>query len=363
MKYRDEYRDPELAERILAAIKKKSQTPARFMEVCGTHTVAIFRSGIKELLPNTITLISGPGCPVCVTAPQDIDRAIKLCREPDVTLATFGDMIRVPGSESSLQQEKARGADVRVVYASFDALELARQHRDRSVVMLGVGFETTVPTVAAAVHQAKAEGLENFLVLSAHKLLPPALEALLSVDEVRLDGFICPGHVTTIIGTEPYQEVAERHGKSCTVSGFEPVDILQSIYLLVSQIEEGRREVEIQYARAVRAEGNPRARLLMDEVFEPTDTQWRGLGSIPHSGLKVRENYRAHAADSHFDLVVPPADEMPGCRCGEVLRGVCTPPDCTLFGTSCSPTSPYGPCMVSSEGTCAAYFKYHKDYD
>jgi hydrogenase expression/formation protein HypD len=361
MKYMDEYRDPELAERIVTAIKKKSQTPARFMEVCGTHTVAIFRSGMKELLPDTVTLISGPGCPVCVTSPQDIDRAIKLCREPDVTIATFGDMIRVPGSESSLQQEKAKGADVRVVYASIDALELARQHRDRNVVMLGVGFETTVPTIAAAVHQADAEGLENFFVLSAHKLLPPALEALLSGGEVRLDGFICPGHVTTIIGTEAYQEVVDRHGKSCTISGFEPVDVLQSIYMLVSQIEEGRCEVEIQYTRAVRAEGNPRARQLINEVFEPADAQWRGLGPIPRSGLKLREKYSTHAAEDHFDLTVPPADEMEGCRCGEVLRGVSTPPDCALFRTRCSPTSPYGPCMVSSEGTCAAYFKYHKD--
>ncbi|UCG11283.1 MAG: hydrogenase formation protein HypD [Deltaproteobacteria bacterium] len=361
MKYMEEYRDPELARKIVAAIKKKSRTPIRIMEVCGTHTVAIFRAGIKELLPETITLISGPGCPVCVSSPQDIDRAIKLCREPKVILATFGDMMRVPGSESSLQQEKARGADVRVVYASFDALELARQNPDRSVVMLGVGFETTVPTIAASVHQANMEGVENFLVLSVHKLLPPALEVLLSADEVLIDGFICPGHVTTIIGTDPYEEVVDRHGKSCAVSGFEPVDILQSIYMLVSQIEEGRCAVEIQYSRAVRAEGNPKARRLVDKIFGPADAQWRGLGDIPNSGLRIREGYRVHAAENSFDLAVPPADEMPGCRCGEVLRGVCSPPECALFRTRCSPTTPYGPCMVSTEGTCAAYFKYHKE--
>ena len=339
MKYRDEYRDPALAGKIIEAIGKKSAKPVRFMEVCGTHTVAIFRSGMKELLPQTITLISGPGCPVCVTAPQDIDRAILLCREPDVTIATFGDLIRVPGSESSLLHEKAGGADVRVVYSSFDALELARQSRDRCVVMLGIGFETTVPTIAAAVHQAEQEGLGNFLVLSAHKLLPPALEALLSIGEVHIDGFICPGHVTTIIGIKPYQDVVSRHGKCCTVSGFEPVDILQSIYMLVSQIEDGRCDAEIQYTRAVHSEGNPLARQLMDQVFEPADAIWRGLGSIPLSGLKLRADYSEHAAETHFELPVLHSQEIPGCLCGEVLRGVCTPLDCGLFRNRCTPTN------------------------
>ena len=361
MKHRDEYRDSELAGRIVAAIQNRSRAAVRFMEVCGTHTVAIFRAGIKDLLPDTITLISGPGCPVCVTDPQDIDRAIKLCREPDVTVATFGDLMRVPGSESSLHQENAAGADVRVVYASFDALELARRHRDRRVVMLGIGFETTVPTIAAAVLQAHQEGLENFLVFSAHKLLPPAMETLLSADEVHIDGFLCPGHVTTIIGIEPYEDLVNRHGKACAVSGFEPVDVLEGIYMLTCQLEEGRREVEIQYSRAVHPKGNPKARQLMEEVFEPTDALWRGLGSIPQSGLKLRSDYRVHAAESHFDLTVPVAGEMPGCRCGEVLRGVCTPLECALFRKNCTPTSPYGPCMVSSEGTCAAYFKYKRD--
>jgi len=361
MKYRDEYRDPDLAGRIVESIRKKSKTPVRFMEVCGTHTVAIFRSGIKELLPETVTLISGPGCPVCVTASEDIDRAVLLCREPDVTVATFGDLMRVPGAESSLLQERAKGADVRVVYSSFDALELARHLRDRRVVMLGIGFETTVPTIAAAVHQARQEGLVNFLVLSAHKLLPPALEALLSAGEVHIDGFLCPGHVTTIIGTKPYQGVVSRHGKCCTVSGFEPVDILQSIHMLVSQIEEGRCEVEIQYTRAVHSEGNPRAQRFIEEVFEPADALWRGLGPIPQSGLTLRADCRDHAVETHFDLSVPPAGEMLGCRCGEVLRGVCTPLECDLFRRRCTPTDPCGPCMVSSEGTCAAYFKYRAD--
>jgi len=329
------------------------------MEVCGTHTVAIFRAGIKTLLPETITLISGPGCPVCVTAQEDIDRAIALCREPGVTVATFGDLMRVPGSESSLQQEKAQGADVRMVYATLDALDLARRLPHRRVVMLGIGFETTVPTIAAAVRQAKQEGLTNFLVLSAHKLLPPAMEVLLSAAEVRIDGFLCPGHVTTIIGTEPYQDVVKRHGKPCVVSGFEPVDILQSIHMLICQLEDGRREVEIQYTRAVHPQGNPRARALMDEVFEPADSAWRGLGKIPGSGLKLRPAYAAHGVETHFALAVPPGREMPGCRCGEVLRGACTPLDCPLFRQRCTPTQPYGPCMVSTEGTCAAYFKYH----
>jgi hydrogenase expression/formation protein HypD len=358
MKYRDEYRDPLLAEKILNAIRERSHTPIRLMEVCGTHTVAIFRSGIKTLLPETITLISGPGCPVCVTAQEDIDRAIALCREPGVIIATFGDLMRVPGSESSLHQEKARGADVRVVYASFDALELARQHPDRRVIMLGIGFETTIPTIAAAVRQAGQEGLENFLVLSAHKLLPPAMEVLLSTGEVHIDGFLCPGHVTTIIGTDPYQDVVERYGKACVVSGFEPVDILQSIYMLVCQMEDHRCAVEIQYTRGVHPAGNPRARQLLEEVFESADAVWRGLGLIPRSGLKLRPGYTAHGVEQHFSLNVPPALEMAGCRCGEVLRGVYTPLDCALFRKSCTPTNPYGPCMVSSEGTCAAYFKY-----
>jgi len=361
MKYQDEYRDPELAEKIVMAIKQKSRRQVRFMEVCGTHTVAIFRSGLKELLPETITLISGPGCPVCVTAPEDIDRAILLCRQPEVTVATFGDLMRVPGSDSSLQREKARGADVRMVYASFDALEWARQHRDRRVVMLGIGFETTIPTIAAAVHQAHKEGLGNFLVFSAHKLLPPAMDGLLSAEEVHIDGFLCPGHVTTIIGTNPYQTVVDRYGKSCVISGFEPVDVLQSIQMLVSQMEEARCEVEIQYTRGVRPEGNPKARQIIEEVFEPANATWRGLGSIPGSGLKLRDKYLAHAAESHYDLEVPPGQEMPGCRCGEVLRGVCTPPECALFRERCNPANPYGPCMVSSEGTCAAYYKYCRE--
>jgi hydrogenase expression/formation protein HypD len=329
------------------------------MEVCGTHTVAIFRSGIKALLPDTIGLISGPGCPVCVTAPEDIDRAISICKEPRVIVVTFGDLMRVPGSESSLAQEKAVGADVRVVYASFEALELARRHRDHTVVMLGIGFETTVPTIAAAVRQAHQEGLDNFLVLSAHKLLPPALEALLAADEVHIDGFLCPGHVTTIIGTRPYEGVAHRYGKPCVVSGFEPVDILQSIYMLLDQLEEGRSVVEIQYRRAVQQEGNLRAQQLMGEVFEPTDGLWRGLGTIARSGLRLRAEYAAHAAETHFDLAVPPVQQVEGCRCGEVLRGVCTPLECALFRRRCTPTEPYGPCMVSSEGTCAAYYRYH----
>lgn len=359
MKYRDEYRDQALAEKILEAIRKRSRTPIRLMEVCGTHTMAIFRSGIKRLLPEAITLISGPGCPVCVAAPQDIDTALALCKQPGVIVASFGDLMRVPGSESSLQREKALGADVRVVYASFDALELARQYPEKRVVMLGIGFETTAPTIAAAVHRARLEDRKNFLVFSAHKLLPPAMEALLSTGEVKIDGFLCPGHVTTIIGTAPYRKVAADYGKACVVGGFEPVDILQSIYMLVNQLEEGRCEVEVQYTRAVHPQGNPRAREVMDEVFTPTEALWRGLGPIAQSGLKLRPEYADHAAENHFDLPRPVSRQITGCRCGDVLRGMCTPPECALFRRRCTPTYPYGPCMVSSEGTCAAYFKYH----
>ncbi|MBW1982681.1 MAG: hydrogenase formation protein HypD [Deltaproteobacteria bacterium] len=359
MKYQDEYRDPELAGRIIRAIGERSRTAARLMEICGTHTMAIFRAGIRSVLPETITLISGPGCPVCVTAAEDIDRAVALCRQPGVIVATFGDLMRVPGSESSLNREKARGADVRVVYAGFDALEIARQNPQRRVVMVGIGFETTAPTIAATVRQANREGLQNFFLLSAHKLLPPAMEVLLAAEDVHIDGFLCPGHVTTIIGIEPYRKVAQQYGKPCVVSGFEPVDILQSIYMLISQVESGESEVEIQYSRAVNSEGNERARKLMAEVFDTVDASWRGLGSIPGSGLRLKRDFREHDAELHFDLEVPTVRQHPGCRCGEVLRGSCTPVDCPLFRSSCTPSNPYGPCMVSSEGTCAAYYQYH----
>ena len=359
MKYLSEYRDGSLASKMADRIRAISKKPARFMEICGTHTVAIFKSGIREVLPEHIGLVSGPGCPVCVTATRDIDKAVKVARIPDVIVTTFGDMIRVPGSESSLRKEKSLGADVRMVYSTMDALEVARQNPRKKVVFIGIGFETTAPTIAAAVVLAEAEGINNFSVLSSHKLLPPALDALLSGGEVDVSGFICPGHVSTVIGTAAYEVVVAQYRTPCVVVGFEPVDILQGIYMLVSQIEAGEAKVEIQYRRAVAPEGNQNALKTLSRVFEPCDAPWRGLGVIPKSGLAFREAYRAFDAEALFDIDAPDSPEPPGCKCGDVLRGVMTPVECKLFRNVCNPENPIGPCMVSSEGTCAAYYNYH----
>lgn len=359
MKHQQEFRDGDLARRLAARIERVSTRPARLMEVCGTHTVSIFRHGLRSVLPENITLISGPGCPVCVTAIEEVDRAVRLARTPGVRVATFGDMIRVPGSESSLKAEMASGARVSMVYSTLDALKLARDNPGEQVVFLGIGFETTAPTAAASILAAARENISNFSMLSAHKLLPPAMEALLSSGDLEIDGFICPGHVTTVIGTGAYHHVARQYHTPCVVTGFEPVDILQGVLMLVEFIESGRAEVAIQYKRGAAPEGNPKARAVMNQAFEPVDSPWRGLGLIPKSGQGLREEFRAFDARSRFDLEVPPASEPPGCRCGDVLRGVVAPPDCPLFRTACHPDRPVGACMVSTEGTCAAYFKYH----
>jgi hydrogenase expression/formation protein HypD len=361
MKYLDEYRDPELAGKLLRMLKRRSMRPLRLMEICGTHTVAIFRSGLRELLPTTVRLISGPGCPVCVTAAEDIDKAIWLAQQPGVIVTTFGDLLRVPGSASSLHAERAKGADVRLIYSSFDALQMAREHPDRQVVLLGIGFETTAPTVAAAIKQAASEKIANFSVFSAHKLLPPAMEALLAQGDLRVDGFLCPGHVTTVIGAAAYREVAHRYRVPCVVAGFEPLDILQAIVMLVDQVANGRAEVAIQYRRAVSWEGNRQAQAILNEVFEAVDAPWRGLGVIPLSGLGFRESWRAYDVRERFVMPRITVAEHPGCRCGEVLRGVIDPPGCRLFRKVCTPEQPLGPCMVSAEGTCGAYYRYHRE--
>jgi hydrogenase expression/formation protein HypD len=358
LKHLSEYRDKGLARKLIEAIWKRSHKPLRLMEVCGTHTMAIFRYGIRQVLPPHIQLISGPGCPVCVTAQEEIDRSVKLAGYPGVMITTFGDLFRVPGSRSSLQAERSEGADVRPVYSTFDALRLAEAHPEKEVVFLGIGFETTAPTVAAAVLEAARKGLDNFSVLSFHKRLPPALEALMEDGNLRLDGFLYPGHVTTVIGTAAYEKVAQTYGIPGVVSGFEPVDILESIFMLVEQIEQGRVQVEMQYRRGADPQGNLKAQELMDQVFRPMDASWRGLGLIPESGLCLRPEFKAFTAEERFDLRVPPAQEHPGCACGAILRGIRTPPECPLFRAVCRPDHPLGPCMVSSEGTCAAYYKY-----
>ena len=361
MKHLSEYRDGERAQKIIERIHASSKKEVRIMEVCGTHTVSIFRSGIKEVLPPHIVLISGPGCPVCVTATEEIDKSIKLSHEHDVIITTFGDLMRVPGSTSSLQSERTNGADIRIVYSTSDALKIATNNPEKKVVFLGIGFETTAPTIAAAVLEARNQNIKNFFVLALHKLIPPAMDALLSSGDLKIDGFMCPGHVSCIIGANSYLPVVEKYHTPCVVAGFEPVDILQSIYMLVEQMERGDAKVEIQYKRGVTFEGNRNAMAIMERVFEPCDTPWRGLGVIPKSGLRLRAEYKGYAAESVFDLSVPKAKEHPGCMCGDILRGVKTPVECPLFGKACNPSYPIGPCMVSSEGTCGAYYKYHAE--
>ncbi len=358
MRFITEFRRPELAEGLIQQISKQSKTPARLMEFCGGHTVTIFRYGIRQPLPTTLEMVSGPGCPVCVTANADLDRAIALAHLPDVITTTFGDMLKVPGSRSSLQEAKANGADIRMVYSTMDALTIARENPDKATIFLGIGFETTAPTVAASIIHAQEKGITNYYVLSLHKLCPPAIHAILNSGEVKLDGLICPGHVSTFIGAHPWGLVAHDYHIPCVISGFEPLDILQSISMLVTQIENDEAKVEIAYRRGVRPEGNPAALSLMERVFEPSPAKWRGLGEIPDSGLKLRAEYQPFDAELAFEVTPEPTSEPEGCLCGEILRGVSTPEDCTLFAKACTPEHPVGPCMVSSEGSCSAHYLF-----
>jgi hydrogenase expression/formation protein HypD len=360
MEYVTPYRDPDLSAGLTARIRATSRKAIRLMEVCGTHTVSIFRSGIRSLLPDTVSLISGPGCPVCVTDQGDIDAFIALAGLKDVIITTFGDLMRVPGTRGSLLQERAAGRDIRVVYSPLDALALARETPSKQVVFLGVGFETTAPGIAAAIHLARAESIPNFLVYSAHKCVPPALGALMDLPDISLDGFLLPGHVSVIIGAGAYRAFVDRYRIPAVIAGFEPTDILQAIHLLVAQIESGRAGLENAYPRVVSEAGNPKARKLLAEVFTPVDARWRGLGVIPASGLKLREPYERFDAERAFNLVLPEAPGPTGCACGNILTGRMSPPACPLFGKGCTPEHPIGPCMVSTEGTCAAYFRYER---
>ncbi len=358
MKYIDEYRDTQLGRSLIRRIADISKRPVKLMEFCGGHTVSILKHGIRQLLPPTIRMLSGPGCPVCVTPVVDIDKAVALARIPGVIIATFGDMVRVPGSGSTLQKEKAEGADVRIVYSTQDAIETARQNPLKSVVFVGVGFETTAPTVAASLLQASREGISNYYVLSLHKLTPPVMKALLESHEIELDGIICPGHVGAITGSRPYEFIGSEHSISAVISGFEPLDILLAVEMLVKQIEEGRHVLENAYTRVVRQEGNRQALDIMDEVFEASDSSWRGIGVVPESGLRLRDKYSAFDAERRFEIECQTSRENPACICGDILRGVKGPHDCRLFRTVCDPGHPVGPCMVSHEGTCSAYYLY-----
>ncbi len=358
MKFIDEDRDGEKARRVLEEIHHQASGSIRLMEVCGTHTVSIARFGLRQVLPQAIKLISGPGCPVCVTAASDLDKAISLARVPGALLATFGDLMHVPASYSTLALERAAGCDVRVVYSPLDGLKMAQENPERQVIFLGVGFETTAPTVAATLLEAKKLGLKNFSVFSAHKKVPGALGALLDSGEIRINGFLLPGHVSAIIGSDPYRFLVEEYGQACAISGFEPLDILQSILMLVRQVQEKEPRLEIQYRRGVHPQGNPRALRVMEEVFETVDAEWRGLGMIKKTGCALRQELAEFDAGRRFTLPLLPVRENGACRCGDVLRGSLRPQQCPLFATDCSPKSPVGPCMVSSEGSCAAAYKY-----
>ncbi|HWJ02305.1 MAG TPA: hydrogenase formation protein HypD [Verrucomicrobiae bacterium] len=346
------------AQQLLAEIRDMATEPFKIMEVCGSHTVAIAKSGVRELLPVNVQLVSGPGCPVCVTDNSDIDRFLELAQRPGVIITTFGDMLRVPGSKTTLQAVRAEGADIRIIYSTLDALEIARQNPTKEVVFLGVGFETTIPTVAVSIELALKEGLKNYSVMSMHKLVPPALELLATDPELGLDAFINPGHVCSVLGTQPFEFMAEKYHKPSVVGGFEPLDILEAIWMLLKQRTEKRAEVEIQYFRVVKKEGNPRAVEYMNRYFTAADVFWRGMGLLPQSGLKIRAEYAEHDAEVKFGMPEPVESKIPGCMCGDILKGRVLPFNCPLFGKGCTPLKPIGPCMVSSEGSCAAYYRY-----
>ncbi|KXS45352.1 MAG: hydrogenase expression/formation protein HypD [Candidatus Frackibacter sp. T328-2] len=365
------YRDPELIKPMLNEISELSQKldeELKLMEVCGTHTMAISKYGLRSLLPKNIKLLSGPGCPVCVTSQQEIDEMIALSKMPEVIVTTFGDMIKVPGSNSSLEKEKSRGADIRIVYSPLAAVEIAKENPEKIVVFLAVGFETTIPVIAAALEEAIEEGIDNFKLFVAHKLIPPALEALLNDNEVKIDGLICPGHVSIMIGSKAYEEVVNRYDLPAIVAGFEPLDILDGVKGALKQKVEAQVEVEDKvkakvenrYGRVVKDEGNQIAQDLIRRLYQVVDTAWRGIGIIPNSGLELRDEYAEYEIRNVIDLDVGDSNEPQGCSCGEILKGIKLPYDCQLFGDVCNPQHPVGPCMVSSEGSCAAYYKYDR---
>lgn len=366
MKYVQEFRDPQKAQGLLHEIEalghqltRHRPGPIKIMEVCGGHTHAIFKYGLESLLPATVELVHGPGCPVCIMPKGRLDDAIALAQHPEVILTTFGDVMRVPGSRQSLLEAKAQGADICMVYSPLDALKMAQENPDREVVFFAIGFETTAPSTALTILQAERQGIPNFSLFCNHVLVVPALEALLSNPNLQLDGFLGPGHVSMVIGAHPYQVIAERYGKPVTISGFEPLDILQSLWMVLRQLATGRCEVENQYTRLVHDQGNPVALDAMARVFTVRDQfEWRGLGDIPVSGLKMHPNYARFDAEAKFPLPHQRIADHKACACGEILQGVKKPWECKVFGTACTPEHPIGACMVSSEGACAAYYKY-----
>jgi hydrogenase expression/formation protein HypD len=358
LKFVDEYRDPQRARRLQKAIAGITTRPWTIMEICGGQTHAIVKYGIDELLPNAITLVHGPGCPVCVTPVEMIDKAMRLASRTEVIFCSFGDMLRVPGSGEDLFSIKAKGGDVRIVYSPLDALAVARENPDREVVFFGVGFETTAPTTAMAIEQAHQLGVRNFSLLISHVLVPPAMEAILSSPDNRVQGFLAAGHVCTVMGYTEYEPIARKYGVPIVVTGFEPLDILHGLYHCIKQLEEGHTEVENAYARVVRRRGNTPARELIEKIFCVVRRKWRGIGEISDSGLGLREEYRAFDAEKRFQIEDLHAEESPECIAGLVLQGAKRPPECPAFGTRCTPEQPLGAPMVSAEGACAAYYRY-----
>ena len=361
MRFVDEYRDPDLARTLAARIVAQAapERQHRIMEICGGHTHAIYRFGVNDFLPPNVEMVHGPGCPVCVIPMGRVEDGIAVAGHDGVILTCFGDMLRVPGAHGSFLDANARGTDIRMVYSPLDALRIARDNPDREVVFFAIGFETTAPSTALTVLRARREGIRNFSVFCNHVLVIPAIRSILAAPDLQLDAFVGPGHVSTVIGCEPYRFVAEEHGKPVVVAGFEPLDVLQAIAMVVAQLAEGRAEVENQYARVVPWEGNPRARAVLDEVFVERPTfEWRGLGSIPSSALALSERYADLDAERRFDVPGVRVADPRSCQCGDVLRGVLKPWECEVFGTACTPEVPIGTCMVSSEGACAAYYNY-----
>lgn len=360
MKYIDEYRDAQAVRRFARAIQRVTSHEWTLMEICGGQTHAIVKFGVDELLPPQITLLHGPGCPVCVTPVELIDKAVRIAGLPHVIFTSFGDMLRVPGTHGDLLTAKSRGGDVRIVYSPLDALKLAQNNPDKQVVFFAVGFETTAPANAMAVYQAKQQNIQNFSILVSHVLVPPAIEAILGAPDTQVQGFLAAGHVCAVVGYEEYFPLADKYHVPFVVTGFEPLDIMEGIYMLVKQLEEGRAEVENQYVRCVRREGNQPAQQIVRDVFQIVPRKWRGIGEIPYSGLGLREPYRLFDAEKRFELSGYTAEESPDCMSGEVLQGKRKPYQCAAFGTLCTPEHPLGATMVSSEGACAAYYRYRR---
>jgi hydrogenase expression/formation protein HypD len=358
LKFVDEYRDTDICLEMAERIRRLAERPVNIMEVCGGHTMSIRRNGIHKMVGDRVRLIAGPGCPVCVTPTSAIDKAAAFAALPGVSVCTYGDMMYVPGSRTSLAGARTEGADVRTVYSPQDVIGFAVNEPGTEFVFLSIGFETTAPTAAAAIVEARRRGLTNFSVMALNKTMPRALETVLSDDRCKISGLLCPGHVSTITGTGMYERIVEHTGVPCCVSGFEPADILRSVYSLVELHERGERRVVNAYERVVKREGNPRARYIMSEVFEPCDSRWRGFGVIPGSGLAINEQYADMDAEKRFYVEVPEQRVNPACICGDILRGAEEPEKCPLFGTICTPEDPKGACMVSSEGTCAAWYRY-----